>query len=492
MIRYRTNKQMKIWEFKTPFQMNLDPNNRWVILAERLPWDTMAGLYLSKMHSTMGAPTVDARIVIGAVIIKHKLNLSDQETIATIQENVYMQYFLGLEAYTPDKVFDSSLFVKIRERLGAADFDQFVQELIRMEQRAEKKNSSKQENDDEPPPTHQGSLKLDATVADAEIKYPTDLDLLNASRQKSEELIDQLSQLLPNQIKPRTYRRVARKEYLQIALKKRKSRKVLRQGIRRQLQYLRRNLGHIDRLQKQLTDKGLPRREYDYLEVIRQVYGQQQEMYRQRKNSCSHRIVSIHQPHVRPIVRGKAKARVEFGAKLGVSVWNGYARIDRISWEAYNEAEDLKMQVERYRELMGYYPERVLADKIYLNRENREWLKNLRIKVVGKPLGRPSRVSQSESARRKLAREMAKRNQVEGKFGEGKRRYQLNKIKAKSPQTAESWIAAIFLVLNLARWSRTLAWLYIKITILIRLGRVKVSRFVNTGMSKPCFCFAMN
>ncbi|PSK80222.1 transposase-like protein DUF772 [Prolixibacter denitrificans] len=472
--------------------MNLDPNNRWVVLAQRLPWDTMAGLYLSKMHSTMGAPTVDARIVIGAVIIKHKLNLSDQETIATIQENVYMQYFLGLEAYTPDKVFDSSLFVKIRERLGAADFDQFVQELIRMEQEAGKKRAGKQENDNEQPPTHQGSLKVDATVADAEIKYPTDLDLLNGSREKSEELIDQLSKLLPNQIKPRTYRRVARKEYLKVALKKRKSRKVLRQGIRRQLQYLRRNLGHIDRLQEQLTDKGLARREYDYLEVIRRVYSQQREMYRQEKNSCAHRIVSIHQPHVRPIVRGKAKARVEFGAKLGVSLWNGYARIDRISWEAYNEAEDLKTQVERYRELMGYYPERVLADKIYLNRENREWLKKLRIQVVGKPLGRPSRFSQSKSARRKLAREMAKRNQVEGKFGEGKRRYQLNKIKAKSAQTAESWIGAIFLVMNLARWSRTFAWLYARITIFIRV-RIENDRLsANNRMSKTCFCFAIN
>ena len=110
--------------------------------------------------------------------------------------------------------------------------------------------------------------------------------------------------------------------------------------------------------------------------IIQEVYRQQQQMYDQKTNKCSDRIVSIHQPHVRPIVRGKDGTPVEFGAKLVVSLTDsGVARVDHISWDAYHEASDLIPQVENYRERYGHYPECVLADKKYGTRENRQWLK---------------------------------------------------------------------------------------------------------------------
>ncbi|MFA6335610.1 MAG: hypothetical protein WCX48_08670 [Bacteroidales bacterium] len=111
----------------------------------------------------------------------------------------------------------------------------------------------------------------------------------------------------------------------------------------------------------------LDKHQLKYFFVMQHVLEQQESMFRDRSNSCPDRIVSIHQPHVRPIVRGKAKAKVEFGAKINVSLQGGYARIDRFDWNAYNEGCDLRMQVERYRELHGHYPELLLVDKIYLN-----------------------------------------------------------------------------------------------------------------------------
>ena len=79
----------------------------------------------------------------------------------------------------------------------------------------------------------------------------------------------------------------------------------------------------------------------------------------------------------RPIVRGKDKAQVEFGAKLGVSIQNGYAQINILSWEAYNKSMDLNKQVEDYKRLNGYYPKVIITDKIYGNSDNRQWLKDL-------------------------------------------------------------------------------------------------------------------
>ena len=81
---------MSIEEFKTLFEIRLDKGNRWILLSNLLPWDALASIYYRTMSADMGAPAIDARIVIGAMIIKHKLKLDDRETIETIHENMYI------------------------------------------------------------------------------------------------------------------------------------------------------------------------------------------------------------------------------------------------------------------------------------------------------------------------------------------------------------------------------------------------------------------
>jgi hypothetical protein len=173
-------------------------------------------------------------------------------------------------------------------------------------------------------------------------------------------------------------------------------------------------------------------------------------MYREKKHSIENRVVNIYQPYVRPIPRGKEKSSVEFGAKLGVSEVEGYVRINNLSWEAYNENSDLKKQVEEYKRQYEHYPEVVLADKIYLSRENRDYLKGLGIRISGKPLGRPP-ANESYYQKRKRRKENNQRNHIEGKFGQGKNAYGLSRIRARRQDTSESWIAAIFFVMNLVK-----------------------------------------
>ena len=104
---------------------------------------------------------------------------------------------------------------------------------------------------------------------------------------------------------------------MKTAQNKNPSKKTLRRAIGKQLRYLKRNLGHISKMLDLWKDQPHPLDEplQNYLAVIGQVYAQQKEMFDERKNRVDNRIVSIHQPHVRPIVRGKAKAKTEFGAK---------------------------------------------------------------------------------------------------------------------------------------------------------------------------------
>ncbi len=464
MIRYRNQKQLSLAEFDWPFQTALDENNRWVKLGECIPWDALAEGYYQDLEETQGRPTKDARLVIGAVIIKHKLCLSDRETVAQIQENPYLQYFVGLPGYQMQAPFVLSLLVKVRKRMGPAVFDVFQSAIIASVEDAKATRKQAAQDDDEPPavsgepPDHQGKLILDATVAPQAIRYPTDLSLLNEASEFSERIIDELSPKTARKSKPRTYRKKARKAYIAIAKLRRPSGKVRRRGIKQQLQYLRRNLGHIEQLLSYWPEGSplpLPRWLLYRYWVIQHLFEQQREMHQNKLCRCDDRIVSISQPYVRPIVRGKLNKPVEFGAKLSVSLTGeGVACVDHLRWDAFHEGGDLKSQVEAYRIRHGCYPEVVLGDPVYGTRDNRKYLKGHGIRFAGKPLGRPKKVTEAnkeELKRLKVQRreDYLQRIPIEGKFGQGKNGYDLNYIRAKRTDTSFAWINSIFLVMNL-------------------------------------------
>jgi len=180
-------------------------------------------------------------------------------------------------------------------------------------------------------------------------------------------------------------------------------------------------------------------------------------MYETRKHSIPERIVSISQPHIRPIVRGKDKAAVEFGAKISVSMVDGYAFLEKLSWNAYNEAKELIPHIEAYKRRFGYYPESVHVDQIYRNRENRRYCAEHGIRISGPPLGRPPKDPQEHRKILKEARndELA-RIPIEGKFGNGKRRYGLSRITSKLKETSETTISMTVLVMNLEKIARDL------------------------------------
>src|SRR5690606_16059475 len=116
---YVSPNQLSLECFQTPFEQHLNKKNRWVVLAELIPWDEICNLYLKHVGiATTGRPAISPRVVIGSLIIKHMCNLDDRETVDQISENMYMQYFLGFSSFTPEAPFDASLFVEFRKRLG--------------------------------------------------------------------------------------------------------------------------------------------------------------------------------------------------------------------------------------------------------------------------------------------------------------------------------------------------------------------------------------
>ncbi len=184
-------------------------------------------------------------------------------------------------------------------------------------------------------------------------------------------------------------------------------------------------------------------------------------MFKKKTHQVENRIVSISQPHVRPIVRGKANAATEFGAKVAISLVEGDAFIERLDWNNFNEGGTLKNSVEAFKQRFGHYPEAVVVDTIYRNRDNIAYCKANNIRLSGPKLGRPPLVK--DTTQLKLERQDAKiRNAVEGKLGEGKRRYGLGLIMARLKETSETVIALQFLVMNLERRLRIIFYLFFK------------------------------
>ncbi len=151
----------------------------------------------------------------------------------------------------------------------------------------------------------------------------------------------------------------------------------------------------VDLLGTQSTRWPLTKRDQRIYWVLQHIYAQQKTMYENNGRSHPDRITSVYQPYVRPIVRGKSKAKVEFGAKINASECNGMSKINSISRDAYNESTELPMQVEEFLKTYGRYPELLLADGIYMTRENRKHMTEKGKRIVGKPHGRPPKIERS-------------------------------------------------------------------------------------------------
>lgn len=513
MYRKQNTKQLS---FVLPFGGKLRSDNRWVILADMIPWELAESIYSEQFSASgLGPSAKPARVALGALIIKERLGITDEEAVLQIQENPYLQFFLGFKEFRDEPPFDPSMYVHFRKRFSLEQLKQINEAIVKAKHQEAPDKQKSDDDDNDSQDGNKGKLIIDATCAPADIRYPTDINLVNEAREKSEQIIDTLFEpLRGTQRKPRTYRRKARRLYLAHVKKRKHGAQQRRKTLGQQLRFLGRNLSTIEQLSEQVPLTLLSRRQYRTLLIIHELHCQQLWMYENRSRRVDDRIVSISQPHVRPIVRGKASASTEFGAKLSASLVDGEAFIDRLSWDSYNESGDFIPQLEEYRKRFGHFPASVHCDKIYRTRKNRQFCKQHGIRLSGPPLGRPPKKT-GENAEAIKARKHQQRQDeldripIEGKFGQGKRRFGLDRIMAKLSQTSETMIGVIFIVMNLEKLLREafcglcffvsrpeiplkafLSFMAraLKESILVCLGAVVLSKIVNRAVFvSKCF-----
>ena len=460
----KKDRQIHMNKFIKPFSGTLNTNNRWVQMAELIPWDEFEDEYASNFGET-GNVAYPLRMALGTLIIKEKKNTSNKETIQEIIESRYLQYFIGLHDFVNEAPFDQSAVTRFAQRLGSDIIQRVNQRVCEIADKRNNKNNDDDNNssdDTDSNDENKGKIILDATCAPSDIRYPTDVSLLNQAREKLEGIVDTLHEPMQGkESKPRIYRKIARKDYL--SWSKKRSKTGWKKALGKQLRYVGRDLRIIDEMQQREEIGILSPRQTKDLDTIRTLYNQQESMYKNHVRQIEDRIVSIQQPYIRPIKRGKVHAETEFGAKVSISMIKGYAHIDRISWDNYNESQDLIMVVEKYKSRYGHYPEVIQADQIYRNRNNRTYCKSKGIRLSGPPLGRPPKDdNRTKELRFQEYQDACERNAVEGKFGEAKRCGTLGRITARLQATSETQISVVFLVRNLQKALRDLLCLFYK------------------------------
>ena len=194
-------------KFELPFSGKLCEENRWIIMSKLIPWSEFEQEYAQNFSETMGAPAKPFRMAISALIIKEKLGISDRETVEQIKENPYLQYFIGQSHYSNEAPFDASMMVHFRERINLELVNKINLKMVELAREKQEESSEKK---------------------------PIDI------------LYEQLKGKLEK--KPRTYRKIARKEFIKVTKKRKLSRKERRKAQKKQLQYIQRNLGSIEKL----------------------------------------------------------------------------------------------------------------------------------------------------------------------------------------------------------------------------------------------------
>jgi hypothetical protein len=438
---YKMEPQLKLEDFAFPYG-SLNPENEWVRMSELMPWGAVEEKYSYRFVNN-GHPAHPAQMALGSLIIKRRLKCSDEWVVRPISENPYLQYFIGMKEFSDACPFGELTLVAFRKRFDEEALCEINDMLLESIAAAE----ADEDDDEDGAGGNSGTLILDASCTPSDISYPQDLRLLNEAREKVDESIDALHAANPVGKRPRTRRRVARKDYLRTARKKRRSEKEMRGAVRKQLGYLYRSIGFVQRYVS--NGSTLSFVQQNQMNTISLLYEQQHYMYENKTHSVGGRIVSLAQPWIRPIVRGKAGTPVEFGAKLHLSSPDGFVRVERLSFEAFNEACDLPAIAERYRARNGHFPAEILADKLYATRDNRAFCKHHGIRLQGPPLGRPGNNTQRGKNLEYV--DSCNRNEIVGKFGVGKRAYGLDLLMEKLPATTLSAICASILTMNLVK-----------------------------------------
>ena len=433
MVYRQSPHQLTFESFGCGLSTPLSPDNEWVQLADVFPWKELDEAYQLEFPKNSGRAAKPFRMLYGAGLIQNRMKLTDRGIVDAVRDTPAYQYFIGLSEYQAKAPFSYSSLCNFRKRI--ADLSELIRNIINDWLRAKIQALV---------PFKVDVMITDATAIPVKIRFPQDTSLLNQARKNLEEMaIDMAHQLdVPN---PRMHKRDAKKVWTAFSRHPKRQHQSIRKQVKAQLQYVRRDLRFIN----EFIDAGatLTAKQAVRLGVIRILFDQQWYMYEHKIHHVEDRIVSLQQPYIRPIQRGKAKAKTEFGAKIDASLSEGIIDIERFGFTNFNESKDFEKTLDHYFDLHGQYPDEVLADTLYRNRDNLKTCKDLGIAICGPRLGaKPKQVDAKQ--RRQDTDAENRRGAIERRFAFLKGSVGLDLVNTRTAESLAVKIAQAIVLSN--------------------------------------------
>ena len=394
-------------------------------LYQSIPFKKLGKLLPSKKANVGAKTRLPPEGFFGLMFLKHYTNLSDSQLINHLNTNWAMQYFCSIQLSEDEMIKDKGMASRIRGFIAEHVDIEDVQKVLLDSWKDDMENLHVQLND--------------ATAYESYIKFPTDVKLLWDCTCWVYETLHALHKTLGIR-KPRSKYNDHKVAHLSYQKKRKKTYKMTLVRKRALLRLLKKGIGLLTPILKVAEENDIFISEKHTIQYIyiKEIYRQQQYMFDNRINKVSNRIVSLFKPYLRPIVRGKENKRVEFGAKVTMAQVDGINMIDKLSFDAYNEAKELKNSILKHRQRFGKISQ-IGIDQIYGTNENRKYMKGNKI---FHSLVRKGKASKHEEQEKILRSELGKERStvLEGSFGNEKNHYGLRKIKARTEATEIIWI----------------------------------------------------
>lgn len=411
------------------------------LLNQSIPFELLSGLLPHKKANSVGAPPwFDNAGMFGVMFLKHYLGLSDEKLVDRLNTDWELQMFCGRQFKDTQRIGDRNLPSKIRSYIGKHLYIEAFQEVLIHNWK----------------PFLEGThcSLFDATAYESYIKSPTDEKLLwDCCTWVFESLFVLCKELGIK--RPRSKYREQTIKQTSFSKTKKKTYKLKKKRRGSLLHLLNKGTGFLEAVLETHAaeiDIKAQIKTHEKLQTVSTVYHQQKYMHENPGEYVKDRIVSLFKPYLRPIVRGKENKRVEFGAKVHMYQVDGINIIDRLSFDPFNEAKNLKGCVIKHKQYFGELFQ-LGIDNIYGTNENRKYLTGNGIYTC---LPRKGKASKQEGQVRKLRQELGRQRAtvLEGSFGNEKNHYGLRKVKARTQETEIVWILFGVMTANAVKISK--------------------------------------
>lgn len=423
----------------------LDENHELIKISKAIDWAALSDKLAQFYCPDNGRPAKPSRAKIGLLILKHLYQFSDDDLVDLIKRDLYAQYLCDVSFSEAVNFIHPTSLTKFRKQIGLSGIKLIEEEVLNSLKRAKSLKGRK--------------LVSDTTVVPSNIAYPTDISLLEKVRQKAVGYLETAKELGAKTY--RTYKRTAKKVFVQYQKirhhtikSRRRVQKQLRQFAQRNIQQLR---GAVNNLKETLKDTGsqavnsidkakkkFTKETEKFLSTAQEILAQQKDVYKDLP--VKERIVSVHQPHLRPMVRGKYPVNVEFGPKILLNLKNNFLFLEQLSFNNVSDSQLLDIALKGYQERFGSMPTQLAADRGFWSKENHQLAEDYGIKKIAIENKGKSSYLKGKPFRERLRR---LRCSIEAKISLAKRKYGLSRTRYNIQNGEEIWVRLGLIAMNL-------------------------------------------